>query len=254
MPEERIPMKRLLVAGGSMTRLITSLRDHLDVVVGAIYESWGDRRRRFDRAHRKVWKFDTPANYERYAHVLQAAGRFLAPERWRHVLEVGCGTGEFAGLLASIAQHIDAVDISAEAVRRAAQALAGKSNVHVREFDIVKESLSQQFDVVFALDFMEAIHGPRRIRLIAGRLAHMVRPGGLLVLSGSRLPEPMRQKRWTQRLLEGIDLQIEVFGALPGLRLVAAEPFTPSAGSAADYPEHLILVFRKSSPEATRGS
>lgn len=227
-------------------RLHATVREWGSTILGILYESWGDRARRFDRAHRVVWNFDTSWERKRYAQVLALAEAHSPPERWRNVLEVGCAKGVFTEQLARRCHNLTAIDISPLACAVARQRCSRFANVRVQQFDIVETAVAQPYDLVFALDLLEAIHGRRRLQSVIQRLEDAVAPGGLLVLSGSRLPPNMRRFGLGEWLLEGSDSQLRACATRPGLQLLACASFPERSGDAPDdYPEHLIAVLRK---------
>ncbi|MFZ5981877.1 MAG: class I SAM-dependent methyltransferase [Candidatus Zixiibacteriota bacterium] len=75
-----------------------------------------------------------------------------------HVLEIACGTGNWTRVLAKRAARVTATDVSPEAV-----AIAGKKNSDIDNitFEIVDayrlETLTGQYDIVFAADFFSHI-------------------------------------------------------------------------------------------------
>ncbi len=222
------------------------LSQYVDVFLGIVYEGWGDRRRRFDRAHSKVWNYDLPIEGERYTHVIEAVARQLGNPAWGNVLEVGCAQGVFTKELTLKARSLTASDISPVACERTAERFVGNAGVHVKQHDITQEPITGQYDVVFALDLLESLHGRVRIGSVIEKLAGAVSPGGLLVVSGSRLPEHMRKSRWAGRLIEGADNHLAFIGARADLRSISQERYPEAPEKTPDYPQHLIAVFQKS--------
>jgi len=78
------------------------------------------------REYADPWQFATSA-YERsrYAAIMAAVG----DTRYRHVFEPGCSVGVLTEQLASIADQVDAMDISPTAVRQAEQRTRHLGNV-----------------------------------------------------------------------------------------------------------------------------
>ena len=98
------------------------------------------------------------------------------PNGSRRALDVGCGTGRFARLLATRAEHVDAVDRSAEMIS-AAEPAPNISFVHA---DIRDLDLRPGYDFISCV---AAIHhlpfGPTVSRLRAA-----LAPGGVLAILG----------------------------------------------------------------------
>lgn len=221
------------------------LSNYIDVVLGIVYEGWGDRKRRFDRAHARVWNYELPIERERYAHVIEAVTRQLGNTAWGNVLEIGCAQGVFTEQLALKSRPLTACDISPLACERTTERFVGNVNVFVQQHDITQDEIRGQYDLVFALDLLEAIHGRRRIEKVIDKFADAVRPGGLLVISSSRLPEHMRKSRWARRLIEGGDNHLAFINARSDLRLIYQEQYPESVQETPDYPQHTIAVFQK---------
>jgi len=68
------------------------------------------------------------------------------------ILEIGCGTGRMTRSLSNIFGQVDAVDISAEMIARAREALHDRKNVHlhVNSGDDLSLFAGGQFDFVFS--------------------------------------------------------------------------------------------------------
>lgn len=98
------------------------------------------------------------------------------PPGARRALDVGCGTGRFARLLATRAEHVDAVDRSAEMISAATPA-ANVSFVHA---DIRDLDLTPGYDFISCI---AAIHHVPFEPTIA-KLRDALAPGGVLAILG----------------------------------------------------------------------
>jgi 2-polyprenyl-3-methyl-5-hydroxy-6-metoxy-1,4-benzoquinol methylase len=219
--------------------------EYADVFLGIVYEGWGDRKRRFDRAHRKVWNYELSIERERYARVIDAATRQSGNREWENVLEIGCAQGVFSSELASRSRSLTASDISPLACDRTAMRCAKSVNVQIKQHDITLDEIPGQYDLVFALDLIEALHGRDRIEKVVHKLAGAVGAGGLLIVSSSRLPESMRDSWWARRLIEGGDNHVALIQARSDLRLVYQELYPEEGAEIPNYPQHLIAIFQK---------
>lgn len=129
-------------------------------------------RRDFDRvalASDESWNHN--AHYHRY---------LLAriPERCGHVLEIGCGTGGFARLLAERAERVLAIDLSPQMIRLARERSSSHANIDFVEGDVMARQFSQgQFDCVATLTTLH--HLPIEAALTKVRKA--LKPGGVFL-------------------------------------------------------------------------
>jgi 2-polyprenyl-3-methyl-5-hydroxy-6-metoxy-1,4-benzoquinol methylase len=221
------------------------ITEYADVFLGIVYEGWGDRKRRFDRAHRKVWNYESPIERERYARVIEAVTRQSGNREWENVLEIGCAQGVFTNELASRSRSLTASDISPLACDRTAKRCAQNGNVQIMQHDITLDEIPGQYGLVFVLDLLEALHGRHRIEKVVHKLAGAVSPNGLLIVSSSRLPEHMRDSWWARGLIEGADNHLALFQARSDLRLVHQELYPEAGQELHDYPQHMIAMFQK---------
>jgi SAM-dependent methyltransferase len=96
------------------------MRDHYEA-----YWSGGD-----------PWNFARSAfDAERYAKQMALVG----DRKYRRVLDLGCGSGEFTRLLCDIADAVVAVDIAPTAIAAAKKRCEGRSNVEFRVADMMKD-------------------------------------------------------------------------------------------------------------------
>lgn len=107
------------------------------------------------------------------------------------VLDVGCGTGSLATLLAPFAAEVHGLDFSPEMLRiaRAKAAAQGLTNVHFHLGAIDAEELpfaEGRFDLVSACSLLHLV--PDRDATLA-RLYRLVKPGGVFVTSTVCLAE-----------------------------------------------------------------
>lgn len=83
------------------------------------------------------------ASDERWNHNTHYHKYLLArlPERRGHALEIGCGTGNFARLLAERAGRVLALDLSPQMIRLARERSASYSNIDFLEGDAMSQQL-----------------------------------------------------------------------------------------------------------------
>jgi len=104
-------------------------------------------------------------------------------------LEIGCGTGLYSAVIAESAQHLTAIDISAEMLAGAQARLCAFPNVELKRADALQVPyLEAAFDVVFMANLLHIVPAPDAIL----RECHRVlKPGGrLLVLDATLVGMP----------------------------------------------------------------
>src|ERR1051325_1297997 len=129
-------------------------------------------RRDFDRvALVSDERWDHNAHY--HAHLLSQI-----PERCGEILEVGCGTGTFARLLAERAEKVLAIDLSPRMIRLAKERSRSHANIEFLEGDVMAQRFSdEQFDCVATLTTLH--HLP--LEEILKKVRSALKPGGLFV-------------------------------------------------------------------------
>jgi SAM-dependent methyltransferase len=102
------------------------------------------------------------------------------PRHMDRALDVGCGDGRFARLVAERAAHVDAIDASADMIA-AARAQPDAVNVAWLLGDVMQHELEPaSYDAVTAIASLH--HLPLAPAL--DRLSQLVRPGGVLAVLG----------------------------------------------------------------------
>lgn len=137
-------------------------------------------------------------------------------------LEVGCAEGHFTVELARRADNVVALDISAIALRRAAErcAAAGLANVEFARHDIVADPLPGGFDLVVCSELLYYTRDLRTLRSVASKLEGAVRRGGALVHAHAHLVvDDPGQPGFDWELPFGARVIGETLAAARGLRL-----------------------------------
>jgi len=147
--------------------------------------------------------------------------------RGRRVVEVGCGTGHGARLLAEVASQVLAIDISAAAIAAAA-ASVGKANVSFRRADAMELSPAElQCDLLVAFQVVEHLPDAERFAALA---AEATRPRGVLLIStpNARLSHganPYHAREFTadelKEMLARLFCCVELFGVHGSQRAIS---------------------------------
>ena len=118
------------------------------------------------------WNHNTHFHPQLLRHLPQARGS---------ALDVGCGDGAFAALLADRFDDVVALDADAQQVETAADRCRGRANVRLLQADFLRSRLpSESFDVVTALASFH--HMP--FGAAAAEATRVLKPGGRLVVLG----------------------------------------------------------------------
>ncbi|MFF2807140.1 class I SAM-dependent methyltransferase [Streptomyces sp. NPDC058000] len=135
-------------------------------------------------------------------------GEWLAERLPRHggsALDLGCGTGRHAALLAERFARVDAVDVSAAMVR-IASATRPRDNIHYRVGDLAELPESPVYHLVLSVS---TLHHLDDLPAALAHIRRLVAPGGLVVLHDGvcegRPPSRLRlYAREVRRLLVGV--------------------------------------------------
>ncbi|MBF4999797.1 class I SAM-dependent methyltransferase [Nocardia sp. BSTN01] len=110
------------------------------------------------------------------------------PQHCERILEVGCGAGTLAAELARRADRVDAVDRSPEMIEAARRVVP--DNVACVRADILDHPLPEaSYDAVVSLTTLH--HMP--LERVLPRLAHTLRPGGVLAVIALPRADPLRE-------------------------------------------------------------
>jgi ubiquinone/menaquinone biosynthesis C-methylase UbiE len=129
-------------------------------------------RRDFDRV---ALASDERWNHNAHYHEFLSA---RIPERCGRALEIGCGTGTFARLLAERAERVLAIDLSPQMIRLARERSRPHANIDFVEGDAMSQQFSEgQFDCVATLTTLH--HLPLEAAL--AKIKHALKPGGVFL-------------------------------------------------------------------------
>ncbi|NRG19147.1 class I SAM-dependent methyltransferase [Rhizobiales bacterium] len=157
----------------------------------------------WDKASRRYAKSPVK-NMEAYNRTMERTKFYLSKED--DVLEVGCGAGSTALLLADQARRITATDISSEMIR-IAEDKAKAQGVENAEFicaEIFEDALGKgPFDVALPFNLLHLVEdAPAAIRRIRG----LLKPGGLFISKTVCLGGHSRLLRYVIPAMQAIGL------------------------------------------------
>jgi SAM-dependent methyltransferase len=144
------------------------------------YDDWWERRGRYDRGdvHQAAWEADVT----RVELALQELGPLGS------VIEFAAGTGNWTRHLASIADHVTAIDGSAETLEINQAKLADHTNVSYVVDDVFAYEPTEQFDVVFFSFWLS--HVPdSRVASFWDLVRRCLAPGGRVLILDNAHPE-----------------------------------------------------------------
>ena len=211
------------------------------------------RRTAFD-FYQVGFTFDSPPEQHRYETIINAV-RELRGDHWGTALDAGCARGLFTKQIAHCCQSVLALDISRIACEMTAKECQPFENVRVRQADLQREEIGEQFNVVFALDMLAYVHGATLLSNVIDKLARAVNPEGLLVFSDTRnRTGTVSDTLWRRAIPSGADHHLLFLDRHPCLRRLRTETHESSDPTYEGYMPHLWAIFQKfdtmRSPEA----
>jgi len=121
----------------------------------------------------------------------------MLPASGDRALDLGCGTGRHAVLLADRFKHVDAIDMSASMIRLA-QERRPRPNITYRRLDLHEVNATGRYDLVTSV---LTLHHVPSLRLALGHIKTLLAPGGRLILVDVYHDAPAQ---WSRRLLEQV--------------------------------------------------
>lgn len=182
--------------------------------------------RDFDR----LAQFDEPA-WTGNNHYHNFLLRHL-PAGCNQVLEIGCGKGAFSRAVASRAQRVLAIDLSAEMIRVARSRSPQFPQIEFEIADVMtREFPPQTFDCIATIATLH--HLPTRVVLL--KLKQALRPGGVLLVLDLYEPE---RNLWRLKGQTDAFLNVVAMGASVTLRLLHNGRLRPSREVRQAWEEH----------------
>jgi len=147
------------------------------------------------------------------------------PQECGESLEIGCGTGTFARLLAECSQHVIAFDLSSEMIRIARERSADFPNIDYRAADILEWPFpAEQFDCIASIATLH--HLP--LEEMLAKMKAALRPGGVLLIL-----DLFKAKELTDYLLSAA-----AFPANITMRFLKTERLRPPEAERRAWEEH----------------
>jgi SAM-dependent methyltransferase len=197
-----------------------------------------------DHSHlEKEWNFGAGPDKDRWQRVVALVIEHLG-QHWGEVLEIGCAEGLITAEIARHASSLVAGDISPVACERTAERVRDIGHVRVVSLDLQNDPLDS-YDVVFAMDVLEFVHGRSRVHRTLDKLVSAVRPGGLLVVSMCRYPDDIRDAWWQRWVPEGADSVLPLMAGHRELDQIHCEPHPADGKPIPGYLDHFIALFRR---------
>lgn len=129
------------------------------------------------------------------------------PANCQNALEIGCGTGAFARLLAARCQHVIGIDLSAEMIRVARSRSSWFENLEFELADAMSWKFAQShFEFISSIATLHHLEQ----RQLLPKIKDALKPGGVFVLL-----DLVASSGITERMLDVIGL-----GVSSGLRLI----------------------------------
>jgi SAM-dependent methyltransferase len=131
-----------------------------------------------------VWQHET-SEFEREKYTYQL--NFLKDRRYGRALEIGCGSGCFSRLIASIADEVVAIDVSSLAVERA-RSLSTEAKgitfevVNIMEYDPVAAGAWDLIVMSETIYYLGWLYSSFDVAWLAMRLFEATREGGRLLM------------------------------------------------------------------------
>lgn len=174
-----------------MNRLLSASVRRLKIAVlgvGNLFDrlfQTGDRRSEFERLYlveEDPWRYRS--SEEEHAKYKRTLTKLLqwAPGR-ENCLEVGCSIGVFTAQLGVKFKQVTSIDISNEALKKAALVNATSTNVRFIELDLRSLTLQDRFDAIVCSEVLYYISEPF-VKSVLERLAiHLLQDGVLVVVN-----------------------------------------------------------------------
>jgi 2-polyprenyl-3-methyl-5-hydroxy-6-metoxy-1,4-benzoquinol methylase len=179
------------------------------------------------------WRSSSESERRRFELTLSLLDR-AGLSHFDHAVEVGCGEGFFTVQLAPRCENLDALDYSAVALE-SARAKTSHRNVRFVKWDMRKEQLAGNYDLVVSMGVLTSLYRPADVKRVAEKLIDAMTADGHLLFSDVRQSRVFEDAWWGRVMLRGgeqIRRYLQRHSALETVEL-------------ADTDTHVFALFRK---------
>jgi SAM-dependent methyltransferase len=149
------------------------------------------------------WKYDSPEGRRRFIDLLCMIEDLTGAELFRNALEIGCSEGVFTQMLAKHCRSLLAVDFAAVALDRARHRCGSIQNVTFLQWDLRRDVLGHQYDLIVVMDVLSYIFRPAALKAARLKLVGGLREGGYLLFGDVRQSTIFEQSCWNKYLMRG---------------------------------------------------
>ncbi len=160
------------------------------------------------------------------------------------VLEIACAAGHFTTQLAARARRLVATDISAAALRRAAERCSDHDNVRFEQLELGRDEIQGRYDLIVCSEMLYYMARRSNLEAAAAELAGALKPGGRLVMAHANLTaDDPESPGYDWSFNFGAKVIGETFAATPGLSFTRA----------LRTPYYRVQCFERAEPENGAG-
>ncbi len=168
------------------------------------------------------------SDMDAYTYTLERTRSYLSPDD--RVLEVGCGTGSTALLLANNVKHITASDLSSKMIEVGMEKTRDQdvSNVTFVTAELFDSAIDNgPYDTVMAFNMLHLVEGPREA---LGRINGLLKPGGLFI--SKTVCRPGAGAPFKYRFMRLIVPLMQMLGKAPYVNFMRVEELEDMVASA----------------------
>jgi SAM-dependent methyltransferase len=182
------------------------------------------------------WEYNgVEEEQERFRIAASFLDRVLEGRRFDSALEIGCSEGIFTSkFLVARCRRVLATDYSIVALNRVRARVGGTLPIETLVWNLRTDSVPDPVELVVAMDMLEYLPNPFRLRRACAKIIQCIRPGGYLLFSSVSSPDH-EDFWWNGLLLSGGRHIASVFEENSQLKTVCKD----NSGM------HWIILFQK---------